>query len=562
MNINGSFETSLQTGDSALLVMLLLSFVIAVACGIVVYSIFYLSVTSNSQRLGQYLCAGTTKRQMKGLIRREGLLLTALALPASLTLSGLIAYAVTPDGWSWQNFALLCAIASVCGALTVQLSLRKPAAMAAMISPVEAAHSTASDREIKRHGKSSAELSPRRLALISWSVGRRKWLLTTLSLTFSGVLFMTAATWMSSWDDDAYSRQSGFQDNEYHISYLYDHSYPRTYGITEMQIGGHLSPELEADILALPHVAGLRVEHEAVGNVRYQGASFLQSFYPLTREDAEYFELDAQGDNSYDYLAGHDAIFITNSAFSENVNGVNFTPGKAIMLHYFDGEEHTVELEIAAVSEDMVENGDDRPTFCMADTTVRKLWGDMNTASTFYITAEDYAEYGNELEGNLSSLVEQYPDLSLSTLREQTIEDSGAIRQQKQQIYGISALLIIFGIFNLANTVLSSFAVRRREFSVLESLGMEQRQLKSMLRFESLLQIVPSLLLTLTLGTLCGWTLVWWLHRSAAYLEYSFPAAAAALYVLCIAVLPVVLNSGCLRAMERTPLTQRTRCEE
>lgn len=373
---------------------------------------------------------------------------------------------------------------------------------------------------------------------------------------------MTAATWMASWDDEAYSRQNGFQDNEYHISYLYDHSYPKTYGTTEMQLTGHLSEELYQQISAIPHVEHVAVEHSAFANISYQGASFLQSFYPLTADSEEYFTLEAEGNNSYDYLSEHDGILITNSTFSESINGIDFQPGDTVTLHYFDGEEHTVKLEIAAVSEEYVDTGNDRPTFCMADTTMQKLWNGMNTASMFYITADNYTEYGAAVEEEIRSIVEQYDDLSLWTLREQSLEDSSAIRQQKQQIYGISILLILFSIFNLINTVISGFATRKREFSVLESLGMEQRQLRKMLFCESIIQMLPSLILTLSVGTLAGFALIRFLRQSATYLQYTFPIMAAIFYLFALLGLPLILTAECLRTQEKIPLVERIRYVE
>lgn len=325
---------------------------------------------------------------------------------------------------------------------------------------------------------------------------------------------MTAATWMASWDDEAYSRQNGFQDNEYHISYLYDHSYPKTYGTTEMQLTGHLSEELYQQISAIPHVEHVAVEHSAFANISYQGASFLQSFYPLTADSEEYFTLEAEGNNSYDYLSEHDGILITNSTFSESINGIDFQPGDTVTLHYFDGEEHTVELEIAAVEEE------------------------------------------------IRSIVEQYDDLSLWTLREQSLEDSSAIRQQKQQIYGISILLILFSIFNLINTVISGFATRKREFSVLESLGMEQRQLRKMLFCESIIQMLPSLILTLSAGTLAGFALIRFLRQSATYLQYTFQIMAAIFYLFALLGLPLILTAECLRTQEKIPLVERIRYVE
>lgn len=511
VNINGTFETSLQSGNTALYVIVLLAIMIAVACGIVIYSIFYLSVSSSTQRLGQYLTIGMTKKQMRGLIRREGFLLTLLALPVSLVVSAGIAWLILPDGWSVTNYLFLCGITVACATVVVQISVGKPAAVAAKLPPVEALRGNlAGEETTKRHKSSQDNLTIFRLARIFGNAGGKEWIFTTLSLAFSGILFMTAATWMASWDDEAYSRQNGFQDNEYHISYLYDHSYPKTYGTTEMQLTGHLSEELYQQISAIPHVEHVAVEHSAFANISYQGASFLQSFYPLTADSEEYFMLEAEGNNSYDYLSGHDGILITNSTFSESINGIDFQPGDTVTLHYFDGEEHTVDLEIAAVSEEYVDTGNDRPTFCMADTTMQKLWNGMNTASMFHITADNYTEYGAAVEKEIRSKVEQYDDLSLWTLREQSLEDSSAIQQQKQQIYGISILLI----------------------------------------------------LTFSVGTLAGFALIQFLRQSAAYLQYTFPIVAAIFYLLALLGLPLILTAGCLRTQEKIPLVERIRYVE
>lgn len=54
---------------------------------------------------------------------------------------------------------------------------------------------------------------------------------------------------------------------------------------------------------------------------------------------------------SYEYMAGHDAVLITGSALSEKINGVTFIPGEKIQFSYFDGEEHTIELEYCLQSD-------------------------------------------------------------------------------------------------------------------------------------------------------------------------------------------------------------------
>lgn len=445
----------------------------------------------------------------------------------------------------------------------VQISIGKPASIASKVSPIEASRSSFSgdestdDKKVGHH-----RLTPFRLALMSNRNSRKKWRFTSVSLAFGGILFMVAAVWISAWDDEAYSRQNSFQDSEYHISYLYDHSYPRTYGITDMQLTDHLSQELREEIEAIPHVKSVHVEQEAFGNISYQGATFLQSFSPLTAESEEYFQLDAKGNSTYEYMAEHDAILITDKDFSENINGITFIPGEKITLNYFDGKEHTVELEIAAVSSEGVRTNTDRPTFFMTDQTMKKLWGNMNTASTFYITAENYEENGDAVENAIRNLTDRYSDLSLWTLREQKIEDSAAIAQQKAQIYGISVFLILFGIFNLINTVLSSIASRRKELSMLESVGMQQKQIVSMLFYENLLHMIPNMLVTLIAGKLAGYGFISFMQKSAGYLTFQFPVIPAILYCICLIFLPLVASALCLRMQNKVSLVDRIKYTE
>lgn len=564
VNINGKFEEYLQDGNTSLYAIFLLSAVIALACGIVVYSIFYLSVTSRVRQIGQYLTIGMTQKQVRKMIRREGLLLSMVSVPVSLLLAGIISRILLPSGWTFKNYCVLGVVFSLLSILIVQISVGKPASIASKTSPIEASRTNVSEAtEASDHGKERrSRLTPFRLARATNRDGRKKWRFTAVSLAFSGILFMVAAVWMSAWDDEAYARDGLFRDNEYYLSYLYDHSNPKAYGITEMQLAGHLSRELETQIEAIPHVEKVRVEHTASGNISYQGATFLQSFCPLTAGSEEYFQLNAEGNNTYEYMAEHDAILITDKEFIENINGIEFVPGETITLNYFDGEEHTAELEIAAVSSEGVHTDTDRPTFFMTDQTMQKLWGDMNTADTFYITAENYEENGMEVENAIRTLTDQYSDLSLWTLREQLIEDSGMIARQKAQIYGISIFLILFSLFNLINTVISSIASRRKELSMLESVGMQPGQIFSMLFYENLLHMIPNMLVTLVLGTLAGYGFIAFLRESAGYLTFRFPVIPALLYCLCLILVPLAVTALCLKTQHSVPLVERIRNED
>ncbi|MDD3184158.1 MAG: ABC transporter permease [Anaerostipes sp.] len=557
VNINGKFEQSLQDGNSSAYTILFVSILLFIASGIVIYSVFYLSVTSRVQQIGQLQTIGMTEKQVKKMIRREGLLLSLFTIPIGLVVSGIVSFLLHADGWTLKNFGIVAFIVSIFGILIVQISIGKPASIASKISPIEASRSVSVSKKERAGTGEHRKLTPYTLARMENKNNRKRWWFTTVSLALGGIIFMVATTWISSWDKEAYSRQDKFQNSEYYISYLYDHSSPKTYGITEMQLTGHLGSELIENIRKIPYVKNGQVENEVAGNIEYQGATFLQSFYPLTLDDIEYEQISADGNNSYEYMAENDAILITNSDFSESVNGITFEPGDKIKFRYFDGKEQTIELEIAAVSSKMVESDSSRPTFCMTDKTIRKLWKIMNTASAFSISVEDYEKNGNQVEEEIRTLLNDYEDLSFWTLREQRIEDSGQIQKLQVQIYGISIFIILFSIFNLINTVISSITSRKQELSMLESIGMEERQVRNMLFGESILLALPNILITLTLGTGLGFGFIYFMKNSAKYLEYQFPVVAAILYIIGMIGIPMLISFCCLKRQNKDSLVDR-----
>lgn len=562
VNPNGRFELSLQQGNEGFYTIFFVGVLFFAASSIVIYSIFYFSVAARIQQIGQFLTIGMTEKQVKKMIRREGLLLSIIAIPMGLLLGGGIAYIALPEGWNFVNYGMVSLITTMIGCLIVQFSIGKPASIASRVSPIEASgNQVGADKKENNGTKKRRTLSPFTLAQIESKNNQKKQGVTTVSLAFGGILFMAAATWIASWDEDTFSRGEAFADSEYRIEYSYDpHGAAEAYGITDFQREGQLGPELEDAIRKIPHVKDVHTERTATGVISYQGATFTQPFYPLSREDTEYYELSAKGNLSYEYMAGHDAVLITDSAFSENINGVTFIPGEKIQFSYFDGEEHTIELEIAAVSNEQAESYPMRTTFCMADVTMRKLWGEMNTAESFSISADGYEEHGAQIEEELRQLINDYDNLTLSTLREQKLEDAARIPALKMQIYGIAVFVIMFGIFNLINTVSGSIMSRKRQLSMLESIGMEERQVLRMLLLESLFLVLPNILITMTLGMAAGYGFLKWMNFS--YLVYHIPVAAILFYAAGMICIPVFISVFCLRRQNRLSLVERIRNED
>ncbi|RKI39074.1 ABC transporter permease [bacterium D16-51] len=555
VNINGRFEEALQGKNTAVYAIIFVSLFILAASAIVVYSIFYLSVTSRTKQIGQLQTIGMTQKQIKKMVRREGFILSAVSVPLGLFFGGVTAYFLEPEGWDFLNYIITAAIVGIFGIVIVQISVGKPASLAAKVSPVEAAGSLYCGEKEKGCTNGHKRLTAFVLAKICQGKSGKKRKLLTISLAFGGVVFMVASSYLYAWDEFAYSRAGGFEDAEYRISYLYNAHNPSAYGPTEMQLTGHLDGNLKKELMDIPYVESIKVINSVYGSIEFQGATWVEGFGQLTEDSKEYFDMEMDGNNSYGYLSEHDGIIITDSGLSSEINGVTFKPGDKLTLRWFDGKEHSAQLEIAAITSDVM--GENEFNFYMTDKTIRKLWGDMNTASSFLISSSEYEKHGEQIEQEVRAMIGKYPDLSLATLREKIVDDAANIQKIKIQIYGISAFLILFSILNLINMMIGNFAVRKKELSMLESVGMEEKQIRDMLFWESIQMVFPALLFTLVIGSAAGYGFVFFLQKTASYMAYRFPAVPCILYIAGVAGIPLVISFIGLKGQNRVSLSER-----
>lgn len=555
VNINGRFEEFLQRGNTIVYAAVFISLFILTACGIVIYCIFYLSVSSRTRQIGQLQTIGMTQKQIKKMVRREGFLLSSTAIPLGIVLGGIIAYLLEPQGWSFQNNALAAVIIGIFGLIVVQISVGKPAELAAKVSPIEAAENLNRGDNSKEHAWKHKRLTAFVLAQAGQEGNHKKTSLMTVSLSFGGVVFMIAASYLYGWDEASFSREGEFENAEYILSYNYNSHNPSAYGPTEMQMRGQLSEELKEELLEIPHIRSVKAEEAAYGNIEYQGATWTEAFYKLTENSYEQFNMDVKGNNSYEYLCEHDGVIITNSEFIEEINGVSFKVGDKITLRWFDGEEHVSELEIAAVTP--AEMDTSAGTMCMADKTMEKLWRGMNTACSFKISVTEYEKYGGQAEQEIRNAIEPYTDLALETLREKMINDAANIKKIKIQIYGITSFVILFSILNLVNMLIGNIVARKRELSMLESIGMEEKQIRNMMFWESIQFVVPALLITFVIGGIAGYGFVVFLQKTISYMDYRLPVIPGILYGVGVILMPVAISYISLKGMSKTSLVER-----
>lgn len=104
---------------------------------------------------------------------------------------------------------------------------------------------------------------------------------------------------------------------------------------------------------------------------------------------------------------------------------------------------------------------------------------------------------------------------------------------------GLSAIILVIGIMNYANMLFASLAVRRKEFAIMQSLGLTRGQLWKLIFFEGMSCWLLVMLFTGTAGSGVIWSLGMAIRQKLLYFEFVYPwqtmlMLALTLFVICI----------------------------
>ena len=215
-----AFLDTLSINSQQVLTYGVVGAVILLACVLVIYGVFYLSVIGRIHQFGQLRTIGMTKKQMKKFVSKEGRLLFLKSAPIGIIIGIIVGYFILPEGFSIVNTLIIVACVFVIIYIITMISITKPSKIASNVSPIEAIRYTPQDTmKNKANKKVCRNLSSIGLGIMNFAKNKKKATITMLSLGLGGILFITASTYMSSFDKADYSRQGYFKDAEFYIHY-------------------------------------------------------------------------------------------------------------------------------------------------------------------------------------------------------------------------------------------------------------------------------------------------------------------------------------------------------
>ena len=539
---------------------------------LLIYNILYISISRDTQFYGQLKTIGTTKRQIKRIVRSQIFRTAVIGIPSGLIVGGIVSLGLVPFAMNMMyssdtdlgeivSFSpIIFAGAAIFTFFTAIIGSMKPAKIAASISPVAASRYTeANTRSYRDHKSHRTKLS--RMARDNIFRNPKSAFLTFASLFLGLILFLVSAGLLSSLSPDNFVNQWGESD------------FALTYSISEE--GNLLSDEMLQQIETMQGIENLRVTYSAspwpTMDVIYDenvfgkyidsldGVSGLDFSNAETRKnytdnfwsgvygiDSRYIEeLNKTLDKPIDLTAFEKGELVVLSAMTDDEGNLLIQPGQAITVVGESGEQVFTVATGFLDADFQSGRGNERgtaPDLYISEQAIEKLSGETKIFRIAFDTID--SSYDKGIMEQLQSITASSPGITILSRYEKQQEMAGYLLTSRIIAAGLSAVFLLIGIMNFINTMVVSVNTRKHEFATLESIGMTKKQIRNVLLWEGGYYWSISFLLLATLGTAIYIPIYSAFRRMVPYAAFHYPVisllvVAAIVLLVCLAT-PVI----------------------
>lgn len=558
---------------------------------LIIYNIFQISVIRDIRFYGLLKTIGTTGKQIKRIIRRQAVYLSCIGIPIGLLLGYFIGCRLVPVVMEQSYYAgaayhtsvnpLIFVGSTIFALLTVQISTAKPGRAAAGVSPVEAVRYTEREAGGRKSRKRKGGAGIFSMASANLGRNKKRTVLVLLSMSLSLVLFNTIYTFSIGFDMDKFL--SAFVDTDYLIA----HSDYFNYNFTGSE--NSVSEEMIQAVQKEPGFeeggriyANIRdteyfsVEHETeeAGNTAYDGNQMCVVYgmedLLLERLQVLEGELDMEKFKSGKYIL--EGILLHDNGEPYWDSSSHFDIGDKVTLHNYKGSGKTLQENKYRTWEFEV----------MAKVAVKTFTNSCGVGYNYnyYLPADTYLSMvenpgimsysynvAEEAEESMTAFVQDYtenvePVMNYSSKATRVREFEG-LRNMVLLVGGALSLIVGFiGVLNFVNSVLTSILTRRREFAMLQSIGMTTKQLRSMLMTEGLFYTASAGIFSAALGIILSLVCVRAFTESLWFFTYQFTLVPLAVTVPILLIIGAALPAIVLKTVTKQSVVERLRESE
>ena len=535
--------------------------IVMLASVFVIRNSFAISITEKTSMYGMLASVGATKRQIRRNVLFEGFILGLIGIPLGILLGlGVVALlviilnAVIGDMLSGAVFRfvtpvipIICAV--VLSAVTIFLSSIFIAFRASRIPPLVAIRG---NKDVKLKNNKSYRTS--RLTKKLFGVGgeiaskslkrsKKKYRTTVISIVVSVAMFIAVSSFMD----------FGMAYTEHYYGNT-DYSYIVSGINTDQAENIEKMPEITNYI-----TVGRRYGYSALNvKVNDESKSFLYDTFDGKKKIGSYF-IEFEHDKfkeicrelNLDYDRVKDGVLIYSKVADYSAKQFNLF-GKAApknLTVYGDDDDGneviTGKLRVSGVFDTIPKAAE----FVVSDYSVGEaslVFGEMGVISPqvgeketdiiLYANATDSESLTNRIE-SISGANGLDGDVIIYDYKEIVRQFNAVMLIVGIFIYGFIGVISLIGLTNIFNTISTNMQLRSKEFASLKSIGMTKKEFNRMIRLESLMYGIKSLIIGIPLGVLGVLAIFAAFSNGTVMMNFVFPWKAILISIAVVFVL-------------------------
>ena len=598
-NVNLAYDPDINRMAAQENLPMYLGMVLVFVAGyLIIYNIFQISVTADIQFYGQLKTLGMTSRQLKRLIFGQAGRLCLLGIPVGMLLGYLLGAVLVPVLVQAQSVSvsaspLIFIGSALFAGITVWISCMRPARMASKVSPMEALRYNDVQRGNRASKKRSGSASLTALAWMNLGRNRKRTVTVICSLTLGLTLMSVFYAKNAAFDMEKYLADLTLAD--FQIDEVTSEEYLRGYD----PYGDTLNEDLIAQVAAVDGLEGIGVvySHETQIDVNEQTIANLQEYY--TDDILAYWaSYDPTGPESLQKMIdrkstaaviyGLDGIALDAYSRQEHVlsgsyDAEQFATGRYVLAAGLAaGKEEGKPLPAPSVGDTVSVEGTDYTVMAVLDNlnvitegareggvddqyyfefiipaeTFRANWPANMPRKLFFDVEDAYLE-------DARNMLDQYctaagTDLPVTTRAVMAGQYEREVRSSAVMGNVISIVIALVGVLNYVNSMATSIVSRKKEFAMMQSVGMTKKQLCKLLVWEGMDYTWITLLSTYIISALAVGVGV------RAMVEGGFTTFRFTLWPLVVCT-PVLIAFAwivpylCFRNLEKDSLVERLR---
>ena len=476
---------------------------------------------------------------------------------------------------------LIFLVAIILSLITVFISCKKPAALAAKVSPMEALHYVEQTGGKKKHRRSKP-INTIMMAKNNLGRNKKKVIIVILSFALSIVLLNSVYTYVTSFDFDKFVADFSLTDftvadttvvNSYapfNTANVSRDFISEAEGLNGLEDIGNVylwtskQPLSEDDLARLQELAASSdAVAKELGNYMVRQEHGV-NVYGLDDFPAGYVQvLDGELDTEK-WKAGT-GVYVTPMQMMGDGSLCLYQPGDQIRVPQLDGTNKVYEvLAVVDVPKALetplkVDMGLDYifPTDELLGNMVAADQPAMKTV--FNVDDENLLAAENWLKNYTANANTALDYLSKVTLR-QTFD--GMINMYRLVGGTLCAILALIGILNFINSMMTSILSRHKEIAMLQSVGMTGQQVKRMLIYEGVGYSVLGILCSLILSIIGSLTIVRMMGAELCYFTWHFTLLPVFLCIIPLVLITAFVPLICYNKMAQKTVVERLRIAE